>query len=370
LSIKATKVRTIAFVAHDMMPSRAFKLISKALEIKGGYEIKARYGRDPESAKQTIESVVNGAEIVMLGMSSSKELAADELFAADLAIQNGARIIYFSDTYSLFNRDWVGDRFKGATITVIDEDEAEEARKLLPESTIVATGNPLWDEYFIPKGDRNAVRSALGIQGEMILYTGGKSKMVNIHQVNCVIDALQNANVVTEEREIVFSVRADELNPDDMDLYLEIKKYSPVPFHIVLTKQHRDQWVSANPGKSKDIAPAPFSASELISAADLVIQLASGVGIEAAHLRIPVIDYFSITGKRRHEESMGKNFRWQPAERGATTAVYNTIELSDYMYLLIYHTGARQRWRDAQERAFPKGENNTPALDKVLKLLD
>lgn len=362
------RLRRVAFVAHDSAPTRSFKLVTKEL-LKRGFKVQARYGREEDCA--TVEETVCGADYVVVGIASSHSLAREELMAVDLAKQQGSKVIFFADIYKRYNSEWINEGLKGSTLTVIDETEAEEARLLLPYTKVMVVGNPEWDLHFVPKSTKDKVYAGLQIHGNIILYTGGKNMVVNIHQLNAVIDALMLVDPMKlrgEEYTLLFSVRPEE-SIESIRSYLEIAKYSPIPMRIVPSVQHDVSRLENDPNAK--YLTRPFSASELLPAVKLVIQLASGIGVEAAHLRIPVIDFFSATGMVRYSEGTGKDFSYPPAQRGATVLVkYDVKLLGETIYDLLFNEKRICRLVEQQKMVYPNRRDGQTSLERMLALFE
>jgi hypothetical protein len=170
----------ITFCATDIGPTNILRLLVEALRKKGVDVVTLFAGE-----KQDYESIYD-SDLFIVGMSSSEELAKNELKVSGEACAHGVRAIYVADTFGSWNRPWFENRIatmmSRAIIFVLNEEEADFAQSKFPSATVVVTGNPCWDGFFFPKNTREMVRLRLEISnGERVmLCPWGKSKEVNI----------------------------------------------------------------------------------------------------------------------------------------------------------------------------------------------
>lgn len=291
------------------------------------------------------------ADVVLLGMSSSPELAEDELAACEAAVKNGIPLALFADTFRSWARPWFEPyREAVSALFVVSPTEAEKARELFPNAKIVASGNPTWEGFFFPKYRRDEVRAKLevGDVDSMILVPGSKSLAVNMLLFGGVIDA---AIMLGEAYGQVFvSLHPGDKNPPK--LYKELADYSPIPVKFVL----------------RDF----MSGSEMIPGADVVVESASTIGIEAACQRVPVVEYFTYAGRGNWKRQAG-SVDYEPCELDiAVEASLDTRQFSEVLNLILAKGDEWDVCRimlERQREVFPKPVERGVAVKVIVSTL-
>ena len=117
----------------------------------------------PDIAKSMIKQVVSlpgNVDVVLCGMSSSPELAQEELAACEAAVKNGVPLCLLADTFGAWGRPWFEPyRAAASALFVINQEEALKAWELFPNAKIVASGNPA--------EDNTAVKAIVGTLQEL-----------------------------------------------------------------------------------------------------------------------------------------------------------------------------------------------------------
>src|SRR5262245_60521345 len=146
----------VCLVARDIAPSNAFEKLKQAL-IAAGHAVNALLGmgKPPTFGKSDIEAAMKESDIVVVGMSSSKELAEPEIAACTFAWAAGKPFGFYGDTFHCHERAgegcWFAPFAEGVSFFfAINEGEADSARKLFVNAQCVATGNPMWESYGTP----------------------------------------------------------------------------------------------------------------------------------------------------------------------------------------------------------------------------
>lgn len=243
-------MQRVFLVGVDTAPILAFKKLSEYLCSQGICIIDSLSGSDE-------------ADVVLIGMSSSLELAQKEISAAQECCKRGVSFGFYSDTFGTFRRPWFTEyRDKASFLFVVNEDEARSAKELFSNAQIVVSGNPLWGNFFFPKYSRGEVRSRLGVgeDDRMILCPAGKNLTANILHLGGVIEAVSRLDKNPSRYKVFFSKHPGDLN--SIDVYGDLVKYSRSLVRVV-TKEE-------------------FLGSDMIPGADVVIESASTMGIEAA----------------------------------------------------------------------------------------
>ncbi len=334
----------VVLVAHDFAPSQGLSKLKDALE-SNGHTVTSflGFGKNITAPENTLAEHVRNADILVAGMSSSAELAVEEIHAAKIARDANILFGFYSDIYGNFNRPWLRSlNAKTNFLFVINAQDAAEAKKSYGNQTcIVATGNPMWEDFTHPAHSRILTRKLLGItsQQPVILVPGTKEFAININLFSAVTEAIARLG---KKIEIYFS-----LHPGDQN---DQKKYTNLTKDTILTHflSHR-----------------AWSGSDLIPAADLVVASASTIGIEAAHQRIPVINFYTNLSRKRLQEATGSS-TWKPDELGASVMIYeDTAQLAREITWLLTSKGADQM-RKKQERIYPFNKQRGEATRKMM----
>lgn len=301
-------------VARDIAPSNAFKMVYDELNWRYPNIPKITHklsaflggGKQLAASEDEIATAIKNANVVLVGMSSSKELSAPEIFACGAAEGAGVPYGLYADTFGCaVNRNWFGCVRKEANfVFVLNEKEAEDARKVFPKAKVVASGNPTWGAFFYPKFTREESRAKLGVKDDdvFVLCPGGKSLAINMQHWGFVVEALKymsdDRGYNEKKWQVVFSRHpGDQSAPD---AYNELVKFSDI--------------------KARVVEPAEMPSSDMIPGMDLMISCCSTVEIEAVCQRKPVISYIPHTGMVRMRTTMGD--KWEPVEQGVVDGAF------------------------------------------------
>lgn len=328
----------IVLVGRDVAPSGCLSKVKEGLIGKGMQVVDFLGNGGPLNAsEETIKQAVAKAYVVLTGMSSSPELAREELAAADFADRNGITYGFYADTFGSYKRPWFSHLRDGANfVFVVDQEEAEDAGKYFKNAKIVVSGNPFWEEFCFPRLSYHQTREVLGVfdDEKMILCPGSKALTVNIAFFSAVIDAVHLlTDGDTRKFKIFLAIHPGDHN--DLCAYGELVKFSSVPVKIITYDM--------------------MLMSDMVPGADIVVESASTVGIEAAHQRKPVIDYFTEIALSRLYEASGSRL-WKPCCLGAAIEVLSyrggPAELAQMIDYYLFR-GGDKIMRLHQEKAYP-----------------
>jgi hypothetical protein len=300
----------VVLVGRDMAPSQAFaKLVEeKANQPLEDVQISAFLGngKPVEASLYDIEKAVQDADIVLLGMSSSPDLAKEEIAAGEAALKYNVPFGLYADTY-IIHRAWFEELEKKANFVFVPTQKLAKKASPYYGGDIVVSGNPMWEE-FLPTVSREDVRHQLSVHEEeiMVVCPGGKVQAINRLLLEAVIQAINRENLRAHLWEIVYSV-----HPGDEDF----RKNPAVYDDLVKASDRRLSIVT------KEVMPT----STLVVGADLLIESMSTEGIRAAHQRIPVIDYMTEPALQRLEKMSGSR-KWDLCEEGAALAIQEDVE--------------------------------------------
>src|SRR3989344_7576427 len=120
----------VAMIARDMAPSSAFKYVSGEL-IKHGVEVLCYLGYGKPFVFNAEE--LTHTDVVLLGMSSSGELAEPEICTAKILRSINKPYGFYADTYGCHKRPCFGPGRDGASfLHVINDAEARRATDGVP----------------------------------------------------------------------------------------------------------------------------------------------------------------------------------------------------------------------------------------------
>lgn len=348
----------VTMVARDLAPSRALESVRKEL-LAEGVAVSAHICNEKPlaSSPETILEDVRHSDLLFLGMSSSSELAKEEILAAREAMRCGSPYGFYADFFGTSSRaHFEPFRESARFVFVMSEEEARKTRLIFPKAEVLASGNPVLEGAFTVSKSNAEVRELLGVgSDELLLYcTAGKDLEVNRIHFEAVVKAVSRLS--DRKRWKIFFM----LHPRDQN---DPSAYADV----VQSEEVTTRLVSANDTKS-----IGFVALDLIGACDLMVAAVSTSGIEAACLRKPVIDFLSPPGVKRMKDQTGSDV-WPPCEFGVSRAVMgDPIELSRAISDLMSADGFREM-RARQEACFPMPKMRGAAVQTMtatlLKLL-
>lgn len=291
-------MKKVLLVARDTAPSEALKLLSHVLtwerNLDGALESPIYEpqgflagGKDFSVTLPEILSHVADCDAVVVGMSSSEELAKEELAVARETIRLGKPVFCYADTFGL--RPYFKDVLEasGTTLFHLNDYEVQEAVKKHPTLDAVSTGNPMWETYFFPKSTREQVRESLGISNDakVILCPGGKDVAVNILHFSKAIEDAQ----CLKKHQVVVILSLHGGDRTDPAAYNTLKDYTPEGVTV------------------KIVSGKDMSGSDILPGVDLVCASASTIEIEAICQRIPVVSYISNLARRRLKKATGSD---------------------------------------------------------------
>lgn len=338
-------------IARDLAPSKAFELLPEELMVKTILQNISHlgYGRPFKDSLEDILEDVASSDLLLLGMSSSVELAKEEVAAGKLAKKLGIPYGFYADIFNCHNRPWFADlRNDARFLFVINEDEAEKSREVFPNAEIIVSGNPLGESFFFPKRNYSEVRNKLGVNDDevMIMCPAGKNLTVNVLHFGGVIEAVHTLHHESLKYKVFLALHPGD--PNEPSTYEDLVAFSKVPVCLI----------------TNDI----MSPSDLLVGSDLVIESASTICIEAACQRKPVISFFTEIALKRMEEISGTR-NWDPCEKGISEAVYgNSKKLSSIIPYILSNEGFTQM-RQNQEETYPEPKRKGVAVYLITETL-
>ena len=264
----------VVLVAKDMAPSQALDLLAKKIAEDGNDCLSIPFlafgkGYTPDF-DAVIESSISGARAVVVGMSSSPELAKEEIAVAKEALAIGIPVFcYAADTSGL--RSYFDEVLSHTLTTLfcVSHEQAKLAREKYPNLNVVVTGNPMWAKFFFPDLTREQSRGMLGFGSEdrIVMCPGGKDMEINKLHVTKVIEDFGRIHL--EQIQVIFSLHGGDLTPfEDYKQLMHIATNNGVRYRI--------------------IPNAEMSGPRVLSSADLVVGSASTIGFEANSRHVPI----------------------------------------------------------------------------------
>ncbi|MBI4114524.1 MAG: hypothetical protein HY445_01625 [Candidatus Niyogibacteria bacterium] len=346
----------VVMVARDAAPSKAFQMLGEELlKRRHFFHLFVGSGSPLTVSNDDIRQVVSKMDIVIVGMSSSKELAEPEMAAAEAAMNAGVPLVAYGDLFGTVNRQFFSELWQKTgkaphMLFVLDDYEKQDAESKYPSSTkVIVTGNPAIEKAYFPEWTRKEAREKMGITDDdfVVIVPGGKDFRINAQLFQTATVAMFEMWREEKGRAIkVFLAThpGDEnvQNGKRPDEYFGLENLGVSPrFTVkVFTKANSDP-------------PTP----KIVIGADGMIASMFTTGIDAAIQRVPVVDVITPYALERFGDISGGRTKWGPGELGASHAVY----AYDYSQLKVlvraveyYFFGAgRNEMLAAQKKAYP-----------------
>lgn len=244
--------------------------------------------------------------------------------------ESGSKVAFFCDTYDVFLRESIS-KVAHLCDFVFVPDIFEKAKAVEAGfKNVVVSGVPLWEEFCKPtRYTGDDIRLALKIPriAKTILFTGIKKSEITKRAFEDFLFALSG------------SVKNWMLFPR---FRKEDELFEEGYYENVLRSRGFD---------FVDSHKLYQNTSDLLPGADLVVSLASTVGIEAVYHRKRVIDYLPDYFVERLKE-IGGDGTWNPAEIGATCKAETKEKLSQAINHLFTREGFSELQKN-QEKFYP-----------------
>lgn len=341
--------KRVLLVARDAAPSRCFTRLKPVLEECGlDATVHVGDGKPLVIDNVTLGQSVAESDLVILGMSSSSELAQPEIAAGEAAQKAGKRFGFYGDVPGCWSRARVGAWFEGLAPNTVfyfgtSQVDAENARSVFQKAQLIGAGNPLREEMAFPRFSRAEIRRQLGVGDDMkvVLAPGGKFPAGNAASWAMVIDAIKQLG--GSHFQLILAIHPGDSGPSN-NLYVDLGKLAPCPVSLVFS--------NCQP-----------NGSEIVTGADIVVDFGSSVGVEAAFQRIPVVTLGFEVLFRRHEIVTGGR-EVEVVTTGASELVTDAKELAEAMKRLFTPRGF-EPMRQRQLAAYPVPKKRGAALQKM-----
>lgn len=278
--------RKVVFVASDVAPSGCFKRLEPILKERGlDAVLFIGEGKPLNKSLEEVALAVSNASVVVLGMSSSFELAQAEITAGDAARNAGVPYGFYGDVPRCWARARKGAWFENIATDAsfyygVTQADANAGRQVFPNAQLIGTGNPLREDMAFPSFTREEVRAKLNIVPEekLVLAPGGNFFAAgNMASWVVVIDALAILAAEDWHFQLVLTVHpgdripyaVDAVTKKGMRLYEDLVSFSPIPARVV----------------TNDI----LTTSDMVPGSDIIVEFGSSIGIEGAYQGVPIV---------------------------------------------------------------------------------
>lgn len=356
--------RKVVLVGRDAAPSGCFKQLEPVLKERG-CDVGLFIGEGKPLAKSVDEIALaaSSANVVVLGMSSSLELAQPEIAAGEAAKRAGISYGFYGDVPRCWARAQSGAWFErlapeAAFYLGVTQVDADAARMVFPSARLIGTGNPLREEMAFPRFTREEIRAKLNIAPEekLVLAPGEKFAAGNMASWTVVMDALASLTEEGQCFQLILSAHPGDRTPYAVDsatqkgmkLYDELISFSPVPARIV----------------TKDV----LTTSDIVPGADVIVEFESSIGIEGAYQNVPVVSLgFGILFRRLERES-GMRILEAVDDGLSELVVADASKLADAVRRLLT-PGGFAKMRAKQQELCPKPKERGAVLRKLAEII-
>lgn len=302
----------VLVVAHDLTPSRALRKLIPHIASRTARprvdSVLLDGGSIPPPSDTSLEEKVRDADIVVVGMSTPN--SEIEVRASQLCATLKKTFGYFADTHGAEQRAaFTPFRNLAHFVFVVGESEIKRTQSLFPNASVLATGNPLWADFFAP-ADRSAIRSALGIDATTftILAPGTKNMTHNM----CVwIPLVYAANRMRYDGRL-----------DPVRILLSPHERDATPYESYLTLCDLARGLGLTVEVVKD-------GNAVLPGVDAVIN-GTSLRSHAVARRIPVVDYYETLSQVWLERDTGSRETYY-SKIGASIGVFGKswVELTE-----------------------------------------
>ncbi len=350
---------TFVLATSNAGPSNNLRPVGQMLA-KGGHTVMPLLGggKPLTITKAEIDAALNGADVVLLGLSSNEADATAELQFARAARERGIPYGFYLNIPLEWRRPWLGETATHAAFLVgVLPDHQDDLREKFPKARFFRTGSPERGMLAFPKYTRKHIRQTLGLSDEVILTLapGRKEREGNLMVWKELVRAVQVLGERGKHFVIMLSQHPGE--PEKEDARLRV--YNPF---ILKARQMgvRIYWL-----------PSMLRTPDAIPGADLVVEFDGGASVIAAYLRVMLLKFTSEALFTQFEEEVLSreletlvNGAGLPCEIGDPKLPETLLEASKRNAPLA--KGIRRM----QERAYPTPEDPEVFTMNVVRALE
>lgn len=356
--------RKAVLVARDAAPSGCFKHLESVLKERGfSVDLIIGEGKPIVKTAEEIMLATSHANIVILGMSSSLELAQPELVAGKTANNSGIPYGFYGDVRRCWARARTGAWFESLASNTafyfgVSQEDANAAHEVFPNAKLIGTGNPLREEMAFPRFTREEIRSKLNIlpKEKFVLAPGNKFAGGNMASWTILMEALSLLTTDNQSFQLILATHPGDRTPYSIDtatqkemrLYDELVSLSPVPARIV----------------GKDI----LTTSDMVPGADIIVEFGSSIGIEGAYQSVPVISLGFETLFGRLKQASGTRMLEAVEDGVSKLVVADASKLANEIRILLTPDGFASM-QERQKTIYPKPAERGVALRKIAEAI-
>ena len=320
--------KKVVLVARDAAPSGAFIKLEPVLR-ESDFDVCLLVGDGKPLTKTGDEiaaEVMNGS-VVVIGMSSSVDLAQPEMLAGYLAKNYGIPYGFYGDVRRCWARARAGAWFENYASNAafyfgITQADADAAHEVFPNALLYGTGNPLREEMAFARFTREEVRAKLNIGSEekLVLAPGGKLAAGNMAKWVVIMDALallnkSGHNASGSSFQLILSTHPGDRTPyavdggtlDKLKIVYEGENGDMPVIDISGLKELKlyEELVALSPVPTRIVGKDMLTTSDMVPGSDIIVEFGSSIGIEGAYQNVPVITLGFEILLRRQEQISG-----------------------------------------------------------------
>lgn len=323
----------ITLIAKDFGPATALRIVATKL-LKSKIDVQTHFQED-----LTEHTSLGDTDVLLSGMAFRPEEANCELRLIREAHKQGSHVALYADTWGCAERPWFQEVMPYVTtLFVVDETEACHLQSRYPSVHIHAVGNPLWQLAAFPKETRRVVRTRFNIREDafVVLLICRKEQEINLPFLE-----ICHVGLKGETATVLVSIHPSAPNRDEYRAIVETYGF---------------RWVD---GKTL----------EMLASTDVVVNTASGAGIEAIYMRKLVLEY-NCDLVRDEVERLHYTRVWRPISDGAALSFVTGDDLRGYLKELRKDESMiREKLITSMETKYPTPQYPERAIDDMVRIL-
>ena len=340
----------VALVGFDMAPSKAFAELANVLELP--VVLLAHAKKENVPSDDDIRDLVRQADFVLCGISQPAQNAHMELIAVEEARHRQIPFGFYSDAKGAWGRDTIAKFRDDASLilTVLGGTEVVDTEVMFPNAQVVCTGNPLWEQYFVP-ADREKSRALCEASPDefVVLSPGTEEPVITIQLWAAVIEAAVMMGDGRDKVVILTQHPGDQTPPE---MYKLLVDYAPA-LDVRL------------------VGPMKASSDDYVPGVDAVVaNMNSSVAVHAISRRIGTVDFYGPLAQERLKRG-GAGIYGQHYNTGAVFDIYNASPtvLASVLDMLVENPLMLEQDQETVHPPLQAGEavqNMRRAIERVL----
>jgi len=353
----------IGLLATDANPSQVFTQVDEELRNRGAKTSLLVGNGKPITDIGAVRTLVESSDKLVLGMSSSWQLAQPEIMAGAMAVAlgQGRRIVCFGDFPGCYERAGVGRWFEALAPRIrhyfaVSQADGMKAMRVFPNARVHNTGNPVREAMAFRRFKPAEVREKLGIPADkaIVLAPGGKLPHSNTANWDALIQAIMQMGVETYQ--LVLTTHPGDIGSEDR--YRLLVQTAKIPIQL---------W------SKKSLAELGMETADIVPAACVVAETwGPTITTCAAYYRRPHITLLEPEMLAYHKESTGSS-QTEAVETGISRPVaINVGGGFDVLAECIKEALMRDRFGEClpyQHDLYPVPKKQGQALENIVSKL-